>query len=161
MKLSSCISGGMLMLLAFWGMSCSTPDSTASAVSNSGKYYLVSAREAAFFRYGPQQANGPDERLPHGTLVGLLGTSFGYSEVQLMNGVQGYVARRDLQSAPPEVVRAATNPNPTASATSGANRNRRFRHNIVDPRFLPPPPPLPEDQPEPTPIPGTEASPTP
>jgi hypothetical protein len=147
------------MLLAFCGMSCSTPGSTASPAPNSGKYYLVSAREAAFFRYGPQQANGPDERLPHGTLVGLLRTSFGYSEVQLMNGVQGYVASQDLHTAPPEVVRAATNPNPTASATSEANRNRRF-HNMVDPRFLPPPP-LPEDQPEPTPIPGAEASPTP
>ena len=161
MKLSSYISGGMLMLLAFCGISCSTSDSTASGASNSGKYYVVSTREAAFFRYGPQQANGPDERLPHGTLVGLLRTSFGYSEVQLMNGVQGYVASQDIHTAPPEVVQAATNPNPTGSVTSEPNRNRRFRQNMVDPRLLPPPPPLPEDQPEPTPIPGTEASPTP
>ena len=161
MKLSSCLSGSLLVLLALCGTSCSAPESTAPAASNSGQYYVVSARKAAFYRYGPQQASGPDEKLAQGTLVGLLRTSFGYSEVQLMNGVQGYVASQDIHTAPPEVVQAVTNPKPTVSGTSDANRNRRFRHNIVDPRFLPPPPPLPEDQPEPTPIPGSEASATP
>jgi hypothetical protein len=160
MKLSSCFYGS-LVLLALCGTSCSTPNSATQSISNSGQYYVVSAKKAAFFRYGPQQANGPDERLPHGTLVGLLRTSFGYSEVQLMNGVQGYVASQDIHTAPPELVQAATNLNPTLSGTSEPNRNRRSRHNIVDPRFLPPPPPLPEDQPEPTPIPGSESSPTP
>jgi hypothetical protein len=161
MKLSSSLSSSLLVLLALCGTSCSTRESAPPAASNSGHYYVVSARKAEFYRYGPQQASGPDERLPHGTLVGLLHTSFGYSEVQLMNGVQGYVASQDIHTAPPEVVQAATNPKPTVSETSEANRNRRSRHNIVDPRFLPPPPPLPEDQPEPTPIPGSEASATP
>jgi hypothetical protein len=160
MKVSRCISGGMLVLLGLCGTNCSTPDSATQGTSNSGQFYIVSAKAAKFFRYGPQQANGPDERLPHGTLVGLLRTSFGYSKVQLMNGVQGYVATQDIHTAPPEVVQAATNPNPTVSGESEPNRNRRFRHNTVDPRLLPPPP-LPEDQPEPTPIPGSELSPTP
>jgi hypothetical protein len=161
MKLSSSLSGSLLVLLALCGTSCSISDSATQGSSNSGQYYVVSAKKAAFFLYGPQQANGPDERLPYGTLVGLLGTSFGYSKVQLMNGVQGYVARQDIHTAPPEVVQAATNPKPIASGTSETHRNRRLRHDTVDPRFLPPPPPLPEDQPEPTPIPGSETSPTP
>jgi hypothetical protein len=161
MKLSSCLSSSLLVLLALCGASCSTPESAAPAASNSGQYYVVSARKAEFYRYGPQQASGPDEKLAQGTLVGLLRTSFGYSKVQLMNGVQGYVASQDIHTAPPEVVQAATNPNPTVSGTGALNPNRRSRRNIMDPHFLPPPPPLPEDQPEPTPIPGSETPPTP
>jgi hypothetical protein len=121
----------------------------------------VSARKAQFFRYGPQQANGPDEKLPQGTLVTVIRPAFGYSKVHLLNGLEGYLASQDIQAAPPELVQAATNPNPSVTGTSESNRQARFHHNIVDPRFLPPPPPLPEDQPEPTPIPGSELSPTP
>ena len=161
MKLSSCLSGSLLVLLAFCGTSCSTPESAAPAASNSGQYYVVSAREAKFFHYGPQQATGPDEKLAQGTLVTLIRPEFGYRKVQLSNGLQGYVASQDIHVAPPEVVQAATNPNPTVSGTSEPNRNRRSRDNTVDPRFLPPPPALPEDEPEPTPIPGSEQPPTP
>ena len=162
MKLSSCLSGSLLVLLALCGTSCSTPESAApAAASNSGQYYVVSAREAKFFHYGPQQATGPDEKLAQGTLVTLIRPEFGYRKVQLSNGLQGYVASQDIHVAPPEVVQAATNPNPTVSGTSEPNRNRRSRDNTVDPRFLPPPPALPEEQPEPTPIPGSEQPPTP
>ena len=162
MKLSSCLSGSVLILLALCGTNCSTPESTASAAaSNSGQYYVVSARKAAFFRYGPQQANGPDEKLAQGTLVTVMRPAFGYSKIQLSNGLQGYVATQDIHAAPPEVVQAATNPNPPVTGATESNRQARFRYNTVDPRFLPPPPPLPEDQPEPTPIPGSESPPTP
>ena len=162
MKVSSCISGGVLILLALCGTSCSTPESAApAAASNSGQYYIVSTREAKFYRYGPQQASGPDERLAQGTLVTRIRPAFGYSKVQLSDGLQGYVASQDIHAAPPEVVQAATNPNPPVTGTSESNRQPRFRHNIVNPRFLPPPPALPEDLPEPTPIPGSESSPTP
>jgi hypothetical protein len=162
MKLSSCLSGSVLILLALCGTNCSTPESTAPvAASKTGQYYVVSARRAAFFRYGPQQANGPDGKLPQGTLVTVIRPAFGYSKVQLSNGLQGYLASQDIHAAPPEVVQAATNPHPAVTGTSESNRQARSRYNTVDPRFLPPPPPLPEDQPEPTPIPGTESSPTP
>jgi hypothetical protein len=162
MKLSSCLSGSVFVLLALCGTSCSTPESAApTAASNSGRYYVVSARKAQFFRYGPQQANGPDEKLSQGTLVTVIRPAFGYSKVQLLNGLQGYVASQDIQTAPSQLVQAATNPNPSGTGTNDSNGQGRFRHNIVDPRFLPPPPPLPEDQPEPTPIPGSELSPTP
>jgi hypothetical protein len=160
MKLSSRLSCNLLILLTLCGTSCSTPDSGAPAASNSGQYYIVSAGKALFYRYGPQQANGPDGKLPQGTLMTLIRPAFGYSKVQLLTGLQGYVATQDIQAAPPEVVQATINPNPPVTGTRESSRQLRFRHNIVDPRFLPPPP-LPEDQPEPTPIPGTESSPTP
>ena len=162
MKLTSCISGSVLILFALCATSCSTPESAGpAAASTSGQYYVVSAKEAEFYRYGPQQANGPDEKLAQGTLVTVMRPAFGYSKIQLSNGLQGYIASQDIHAAPPEVVQAATNPNPPMSGTSESSRQPRFRYNIVDPRFLPPPPALPEDQPEPTPIPGSESSPTP
>ena len=153
MKVSSCVLGGILILLGLCGTSCSTSDSTAPTASNSGKYYAVSVKQAEFYFYGPQQANGPDQKLPQDTLVMLIRPSFGYSKVKLMNGQQGYVASQDIRAAPPEVVSAATNP-PVSNEIS---RARKFH---FDPRLLPPEP-LPNDAPEPTPIPETEASPSP
>jgi len=166
MKISSYLSDGLLILLAFCEASCSSPQSggqTGATGANNGQYYVVSAKEAEFYHYGPQQANGPDEKLAEGTLVMLIRPAFGYSKVQLSNGLQGYMASQDIHAAPPEVVQAATNPNPPVIGTSTGESGRqpRFHYNVIDPRFLPPPPPLPEDQPEPTPIPGSEASATP
>lgn len=155
MKVSSCVLGGILTLLALSGTSCST-SSVGPTASNSGKYYAVSVKEAEFYLYGPQQGNGPDQKLPQDTLVLLIRPSFGYSKVQLMNGQQGYVASQDIRAAPPEVVSAATTPT-IQSSTSETSRSPKFR---FDPRLIPPEP-LPNDAPEPSPIPGTEPSPSP
>ena len=151
MKVSSCVLGGIVTVLALCGTSCSTSDPAAPTASSSGKYYAVSVKGAEFYRYGPQQGNGPDEKLPQDTLVMLIRPSFGYSKVQLMNGQQGYVATQDIRAAPPELVSAETTP-PVSNETS---RTRKFH---FDPRLLPPEP-LPNDAPEPTPIPGAEPSP--
>ena len=161
MKLSSRLSCNLLVLSTLSWTSCSTPGSGAPGASNSGQYYIVSARKALFYHYGPQQANGPDGKLPQGTLMTLIRPAFGYSKVELLAGLQGYVATQDIQAASAEMVKARTNPDRPLAGTSESNRHLRFHDNIVDPRFLPPPPPLPEDQPEPTPIPGTESSPAP
>src|ERR1700732_4453428 len=109
MKVSGCVLGGILPLLGLFGTSCST-DSTAPTASNSGKYYAVSVKQAEFFLYGPQQGNGPDQKLPQDTLMMLIRPSFGYSKVQLMNGQQGYVASQDIRAAPPQLVSAETTP---------------------------------------------------
>ena len=155
MKVPRCFFRGTLVLLVLSGTSCSSPDSARPTASNAGKYYSVAVTRAEFYHYGPQQANGPDQKLPQDTLVRLIRPSFGYSKVQLMNGEQGYVASQDIHTASPDMVAAAINPPATSSET---NRARRFRNNSPDPRFLPPPEPLPEDLPEPTPIPGAEPS---
>ena len=149
MKVSSCVLGGILTLLAVCATSCSTSDLGAPTASNSGKYYAVSVKRAEFYLYGPQQASGPDQKLPQDTLVILIRPSFGYSKVKLMNGQQGYVASQDIRAAPPEVVSAVTNP--------PVSRTPKFH---LDPRLLSPEP-LPNDAPEPTPIPGAEQSPSP
>lgn len=146
----------MLALLALSSTSCSTPDSAGPTAANTGKYYSVAAKGAEFYHYGPQQANGPDQKLPLDTLVLLIRASFGYSKVQLMNGEQGYVASQDIHTASPEMVAAATKPAPNTSLER--NRTSKSRYNLTDPRYFPPPEPLPEDLPEPTPIPGAEPS---
>src|SRR6059058_2031344 len=69
MKVSSCVLGGTLMLLAVCATSCSTSDLRAPTTANSGKYYAISAKRAEFYLYGPQQASGPDLKLPQDTLV--------------------------------------------------------------------------------------------
>jgi hypothetical protein len=155
MKVSSCLLGGILTLLGLCGTSCSTSDSTAPTASNSGKYYAVSVKQAEFYLYGPQQGNGPDQKLPQDTLVMLIRPSFGYSKVQLMNGQQGYVASQDIHAAPAQLVSAETTPAVRPSHETGRTPKFRF-----DPRSIPAEP-LPNDAPEPTPIPETEASPSP
>ncbi len=129
---------------------CANP--TISVAVNGGKYYAVSAKHAAFYRYGPQQGNGPDQKLPHDTLVTLIQPTFGYCKVQLMSGEQGYVASEDIHPASAELVATAT----TRPSVTATNRASRFRLNPNDPRLMTPPEPLPLDLPEPTPIPETQ-----
>ncbi|PYL89466.1 MAG: hypothetical protein DMF16_06565 [Verrucomicrobia bacterium] len=90
-------------------------------------------KQAEFYFYGPQQANGPDQKLPQDTLVMLIRPSFGYSKVQLMNGQQGYVASQDIRAAPPQLVSAETTPMvPPSSHETGRTPKFRF-----DPRSIP------------------------
>jgi len=63
---------------------------------------VVSTDYAQFFRLGPQQAGGADFSLRTGERVMLQRKEFGYSRVQLENGLVGYMANEDIQSAPPE-----------------------------------------------------------
>ena len=58
-----------------------------------GKMYAVGVEKAAFYRYGPQQGNGPDEQLPTDTLVRLIRNSFGYSKVVIAESGQAGLRR--------------------------------------------------------------------
>lgn len=120
------------------------------------KVYAVTADNAAFFRYGPQQGNGPDRTLPRNTLVRLIRPSWGYSKVQVMDdNQQGYVASEDIAAAPANLVVAA-NATPAPSPAV-----EQFDLNSTDPRLsappesLPPPdlPPASDAPPAPTPSP--------
>lgn len=79
------------------------PNAAGEITNATGQaYYVVKADFTPLYRTGPQQPNGPDQSLPKDTLVTLLKKSFGFSRVQLENGLNGYVATEDLQVAPPE-----------------------------------------------------------
>jgi hypothetical protein len=124
---------------------CADSNPAASTAANGGKFFAITADSAPFYHYGPQQNYGPDKKLPKGTLLTLIRSSFGYCKVKFASGEQGYVARQDIQAARPTLVAAAMAPAATSSAAG------RLRFDPSDPRFAPPPPePLPDI--EPTPI---------
>ena len=98
---------------------CSSVARITSADTKNGKLFAVAADETAFYRYGPQQGNGPDEKLPKDTLMTLIRPSFGYCKVQLVAGAkEGYVASEDIKPAPATLVAALTAPPPSAVAAS-------------------------------------------
>lgn len=149
-RLHACLAAAAALLLV---VSCTTSSVSPEimAAAKSGRLFAVSAEQTAFYRYGPQQGSGPDQKLPHDTVLALVRPSFGYSKVELLTGEQGYVASEDIHTASRELIAAATAPPPTLAE----NRSHHFRWNSDDPRLIAPPEPLPIDLPEPTPLPGT------
>lgn len=160
---------GIAVLLAI-GITSSLPGCSASrnvltrvTSAEGGKMYAVGVEQASFYRYGPQQGNGPDEQLPKDTLVRLVRNSFGYSKVVIASsGQQGFVASEDLTVASASLIAAATATPPpqqvaaTSSTTSPASES--FDVESVDPSFVPPPeglpaPDLPPAAPEVSPAP--------
>lgn len=129
-----------LAFLAF--ASCTQLGFNSRISGTDGKFYAVTPESTAFYRFGPQQASGPDQKLTKGTIVTLVRPSFGYCKVKLSNGELGFVANEDLGVASADLIAAANPP---------AHRETRFRFDSSDPRLVAPPEPLPEF--EPTPIP--------
>jgi hypothetical protein len=140
-----------ICVLAVFVIGCAGQN--GQTASNGGKFYAVTAEKAAFYKYGPQQGNGPDMELPKDTLMTVIRPSFGYCKVHLTSGQEGYIAREDIQVAPPALVAALTAPTPSSPADT--HRGERFNLNSTDPRLTVPPEELPENNPEPTPLPGT------
>jgi hypothetical protein len=124
MKLLSSI--GITALLAI-GLSslpgCSASRNMISRVTSAegGKLYAVGVEKAPFYKFGPQQGNGPDQELPRDTLVRLVRNSFGYSKVVIEeSGQQGFVASENLTVASAALVAAATATPPPQIASSSS-----------------------------------------
>ncbi len=144
-----CIGLALALLCGFSSACSSTKNSTAGV--NNGKVFAVTAEKTSFYRFGPQQGNGPDESLPKDTLMTLIRPSFGYCKVQLMpSAKEGYVASEDIQPAPPTLI-AALNAPPNQAGNSSEREN-------FDVRSTEPPPP--ETLPDPD-LPPTTAEPSP
>ena len=122
-----------------------------------GVWYAVVKDETPFFRYGPQQGNGPDQQLSKDSIMKVIRPSFGYVKVQLQGGESGYVASEDIRPAPATLVAEKTAPPPTPAPLL-ANHEEQFGLDTNDPRFIAPPEPLPDPQTDPLP---PEASATP
>jgi len=145
----------------FW-LGCASNSSTADAQTSGGKVFAVTAEKTSFYRYGPQQGNGPDQELPRDTLVTLIRPSFGYSKVQLLQGntAEGYVASEDIKPASATLLAALNPPAETETTTSGAG-TENFDVRSTDPNYVPPPEALPDpdlpptttEEPAPTPPP--------
>ncbi len=83
------------MLLALVG--CAGPTFAPEAAPE----YVAVRDRSPLFRYGPQQGGAPEAQVPKGERVRMLRREFGYSLVQMADGMTGYVANEDLAPAPP------------------------------------------------------------
>ena len=115
-----------------------------SGTTNS--WYSVTANQTPFYRYGPQQGNGPDMQLPRDSIMKVIRPSFGYVKVQLQDGESGYVANEDIRPAPSTLVAEKLTPPPEAPPTI-ADQGEQFLLDSDDPRLIAPPEPLPEASP--------------
>jgi hypothetical protein len=112
MKRALLIFTFMAALAFAFGCAKKSKPSRPVTASTGQKYYAVTSESAAFFNYGPQQANGPNRQLPKNTVVTMVTPAFGYSRVKLATGEEGYVSTADIRSATPSLVAAAF-PTPT------------------------------------------------
>ena len=163
MKLLSSIGIAALLAISLSSLpGCSASRSMISRVTSAegGKMYAVGVEKAPFYKFGPQQGNGPDEELPRDTLVRLVRNSFGYSKVVIAeSGQQGFVASENLTVASEALIAAATaTPPPQIASTSSSAAGESFDVESVDPSFVPPPEGLPAPDLPPA---APEASPTP
>lgn len=143
---------GILAIVIAGFTACSTVHKITRADAQNGKLFAVANDGAAFYRFGPQQGNGPDEKLPRDTLLTLIRPSFGYCKVQLVAGAkEGYVASEDIKPAPPTLVAALTTP--PASATSAHESFNIQSNEPPPPETLPAPDLPPADAPSPAPTP--------
>jgi hypothetical protein len=151
LQIAACI-----VLLAAALSGCSSVRKITAADTKNGKLFAVATDQAAFYRYGPQQGNGPDEKLPKDTLLTLIRPSFGYCKVQLIAGAkEGYVASEDIKPAPATLVAALTAPPPSAISSSGPE-------NFDVGTSAPPPPeslPAPDLPPPSSDLPATDTPP--
>lgn len=115
-------------------------------------WYAVASNQTPFYRYGPQQGNGPDTQLPHDSIMKVIRPSFGYVKVKLQDGASGYVASEDIRPAPATLVAEKLAPPPEPAppiVASQTEQGEQFGLNSDDPRLIPPPEPLPEMGPVP------------
>ena len=140
---------------------------------------VVGTDYAQFFKLGPQQAGGADLSLRAGESLMLQRKEFGYSRVQLENGLVGYMANEDITPAPPpEKAKPGKRKTGKRTGSSSGSRSRPQPEDFDDlpigdlnldilpedvpleplPDLLPEPPPpgpaapAPAPAPEPTPI---------
>lgn len=127
----------ILLLAAIILSACASRGPNPVAKINQGKMFAVAADSTPFYRFGPQQGNGPDQTLPRDTVMTLIRPSFGYCKVALVSGGEGYVASEDIKPASPTLLAALFPPLPPPGSSTSEN----FDIHSSEP---PPPETLPE-----------------
>jgi hypothetical protein len=95
----------LLLPLAIAGTlaaACSSAPKNPAAAGGKPGFYLVSAQQTPFYKFGPAQGNGPDAQLKKGQLLTMVEKHYGYSRVQTEDSQTGFVATDDLEPAPSE-----------------------------------------------------------
>src|SRR6476646_575764 len=104
-----------------------------------GGWYSVASDQTPFYRYGPQQGNGPDKQLPKDSIMKVIRPSFGYVKVQLQDGESGYVANEDIRPAPATLVAEKLAPPPPEVPPALVSQGEQFQLDSDDPRLMAPP----------------------
>ncbi len=131
-----------IALLAF---GCASSGKTGAFSGSTGGWYSVVTPQTPFYRYGPQQGNGPDSQLPRDSIMKVSGLPS--LLMQLQDGENGYVASEDIQPAASTLVAEKLAPPPPLPVL--ASQGEEFQLDSNDPRLIPPPEPLPEASPTP------------
>jgi hypothetical protein len=146
----------VLTLSGLLAVGCGSSLKTSPVLSGTtGRWYSVAANQTPFYRYGPQQASGPDQQMPHDAIMKVIRPSFGYVKVQLQDGENGYVASEDIAPAAAALVaeKLAPPPSPPVApepAYAGQQEpGEQFDLDSSDPRLVAPPEPLPLASPSP------------
>lgn len=99
----------LLIFLALVGCANQTPPvasseaaskTAAKAGESTEVHYVISAKYAPFYQYGPAQRTGPDLGLVYGDSLMLVKRESGFSRVRLDDGRDGYVANDLMKEAP-------------------------------------------------------------
>ena len=134
-----------LAAVALLAAGCASSAKPKALSGTTDVWYAVAANQTPFYRYGPQQGNGPDAQLPRDSIMKMIRPSFGYVKVQLQDGASGYVASEDIRPAAATLVAEKLAPAPApAPAPSFAGQGEQFGLDSSDPRLIAPPEPLPE-----------------
>ncbi len=142
-----------LVTLAAFAVGCGSVQKISALSGTTGNWYSVTANQTSFYRYGPQQGNGPDQQLPKDAIMKVIRPSFGYVKVQLQDGENGYVASEDIRPASPSLVAEKLAPPPAAPEPLVATHEEQFPVDSDDPRLIAPPETLPEPFPAESPAP--------
>ncbi len=149
---------GALFLVALFASGCGSVQKITALNRTTGDWYAVIAEKSSFYRYGPQQGNGPDQQLPRDSIMKVIRPSFGYVKVQLQTGENGYVASEDIRPASAALVAEKTAPPPTPPPLIAIHSGEeQFGLDTNDPRLVAPPEPLPDPQTDPLPPEGSPA----
>ncbi|MGI8891761.1 MAG: hypothetical protein ACR2G0_13400 [Chthoniobacterales bacterium] len=142
--------------MALLVVGCASTNKPKILSGTTDTWYAVSSNQAAFYKYGPQQGNGPDMQLAHDSIMKVIRPSFGYVKVQLQGGENGYVASEDIRPAGAALVAEKLSPPPEPdpdplppTVASHTETGEQFGLNSDDPRLIAPPEPLPEASPAP------------
>lgn len=144
---------GLAALIVVLGLLPACASRSSVTKINRGKVFAVTADQTAFYKFGPQQGNGPDQTLQRDTLVTLIRSSFGYAKVQLVpSAEEGYVASEDIKPAPPTLLAALTAPPPEAATDAATAENFDTQSSEPPPPEALPDPDLPPTSAEPSPL---------
>ena len=137
----------LLIAAAFLVAGCESQNQPKIFSGTTNRWYSVAANQTSFYRYGPQQGNGPDMQLPRDSIMKVIRPSFGYVKVQLQDGENGYVANEDIRPAPATLVAEKLAPPPEMQPPppTVADQGEEFQLSSDDPRLIAPPEPLPEE----------------